>query len=218
MTMTTNAAPKVSFATLPSDILTRVALESALLDSDIPTIKDLTAMLALIFTCRTVNNALSLSANPSLYASVFRRMFDDDAIKRRLGSAAVVSSALAKEFPARIRVLLRIKEASEAGNWDSIQYRDDWNRYGNSYVLKILVIMIENEGKNSYQLIHSGVMQLSEALVTQLLHFGLESVPPSHQPCTTLTFALMWMLSSRGWSTLSHFSHILRCWHLPQTS
>jgi hypothetical protein len=81
---------------------------------------------------------------------------------------------------------------------DSTQHRGDWNLYGDSYVRKMLVIMTENEEKNSYQLTSSGVMQISDFLVTQLLRYGLDLTPPSHQPSMALTFALMWMLSSQG--------------------
>lgn len=196
--MASNSVVLVSFSTLPLDILTRIALASILLFREVPTPVDLTTLLALLSTCRSIHNVLSLDDNPDLYATVFRMMFDITAIKRRLGSVAVVSSSLAKEFPARIKLLLRIKAASESQYWHNAQHQDDWNLHGNSYVRRMLLMMAENEEKNSYQLVCSGVFKVSDTLVTQLLRFGLDSTPPSHQPCMTLTFALMWMLSSQG--------------------
>ena len=196
--MASNSIVKASFATLPFDILTRIALASILLSQEVPTPMDLTTLLALVVTCRDIHNVLSLDANPDLYATVFRLMFDIPPIKRRLGSAAVISSSLAKEFPGRVKLLLRIKAASEVGYWNSSQHRDDWNLHGNSYARKVLLMMAENEEKNSYQLACAGVLKVSDALVTQLLQFGLDSTPPFHQPGMTLTFALLWMLSSQG--------------------
>ncbi|KAF8507395.1 hypothetical protein JB92DRAFT_2960727 [Gautieria morchelliformis] len=63
-------------------------------------------------------------------------------------------------------------------------------------------MMMENEEKNSYQLGCARVLKVSDSLVSTLLQYGLESTPPSHQPCMTLTFALMWMLSSQD--SLAH--------------
>jgi hypothetical protein len=190
------AVVTASLTTLPFDILTRIALAS--LSQDIPTPSDLASLLALVFTSSAIHEVLSLKANPHLYATIFRLMFDTAAIKRRLGPAAVVTSALAKEFSQRIEILIRIRAASEQGYWDSAQHRDDWNQHGNSYVRNVLSMMMENEEKNSYQLGCARVLKVSDSLVSTLLRYGLESTPPSHQPCMTLTFALMWMLNSQG--------------------
>lgn len=189
---------EASFVTLPSDILTHIALASILYSQEIPSPEDLTTLLALVFTCRAIHGVLSLTSNPDLYGTIFRLMFDTTAIKRRLGSAAVVSSVLARELPMRVRMLTHIKAALATGYWERAKHRNDWNLHGNCYIRKVLAMMSENEEKNTYQLAVAGISKVSDALVTQLLRFGLDATPPSHQPCMTLTFALMWMLSSQG--------------------
>lgn len=73
------------------------------------------ALRYLLLTCRHVNDHLSASVNPRLYARIFRARFDLDPIARRYGRKAITVENLAGELRRRCVVLKRIKRAVELG-------------------------------------------------------------------------------------------------------
>ncbi|KAF8587149.1 hypothetical protein K439DRAFT_1614577 [Ramaria rubella] len=185
-------------AFLPSDVLTHLALATILICPGIPTPKAVMTLLVLVQTCRSIHDALSLESNSPLYATIFELMFDVRAIKRRLGSTAVISSVLASEFQVRVGMLTRIKAASSMTYWDRAENRDDWSLNGNSYLCKVLSMMTENYEKNYYQLACCSVSQLTDLLVSRILHTAQNLSLASQPHCIPLTFSVMWMLTSQG--------------------
>jgi hypothetical protein len=73
------------------------------------------ALRDLLLTCRHVNNHLSVSSNPRLYARIFRAKFDVEPIARRYGRKATTVENLAGELKKRCVVLKRIRWAVELG-------------------------------------------------------------------------------------------------------
>ena len=83
--------------TLPVDILEQIAI--------LTSSPSLTDLLHLILTCRVVYQSLSVTANPHIYASISRRLFDTPFIRQ----GAPPDSSIAAEFVRRLRFTRRIR-------------------------------------------------------------------------------------------------------------
>lgn len=66
-------------------------------------------LVSLCLTCKTIYDSLSLSGNPSFYASLFRSKFDTSAPFRRLSSEHTTAQRLAGEFRTRFTTMQRIR-------------------------------------------------------------------------------------------------------------
>lgn len=93
----------------------------------------------LLSTCRSVNSAVSPSANPELYARIFRVNFDTAAVHRRLGDHNPTRKIRAREMMAelkrRVRALKRLAGIMERKAVKHVREEDLWVIY---------VMLVEN--------------------------------------------------------------------------
>ncbi|PWN21344.1 hypothetical protein BCV69DRAFT_167523 [Microstroma glucosiphilum] len=106
------------------------------------------ALRDLLLTCRHVNDHLSVSANPRLYARIFKAKFDLEPIARRYGRKATTVENLAGELRRRCVILKRIRWAVAVG-----QLRPEGETALSEIELKenmwlAYLMMTENDGKN----------------------------------------------------------------------
>lgn len=105
-----------SLTALPAEIIEHIALCSATGSSSdggprLPPCD----LRSLLLTNRRMHSLLNASANPRLYARIFRSKFDVDAIGRRFGPSAVRARNLSGELAKRCVQLGRIKNAVRLG-------------------------------------------------------------------------------------------------------
>lgn len=89
---------------------------------------------ALLCTCRAINSAISPSANPELYAQIYRANFDTAAVYRRLGDAAsssrkVRAKALTAELKRRVIALRRLTRRLRSDDVSETKDDDLWFIY-----------------------------------------------------------------------------------------
>lgn len=102
-----------SLDTIPLEVLERIALFVGLEQLTGPP-KDLVSF---CLTCKVIHDSLSLSCNPSLYASLFRFKFDIAAPLRRLGSDHTTVQCLASEMCVRFGAMQRIRRGIGSHKW-----------------------------------------------------------------------------------------------------
>lgn len=88
----------------------------------------------LLCTCRAIYSAISPSANPELYARIYRANFDTAAVYRRLGDAAssnrkVRAKALTAELKRRVMALKRLTRQLRSHNVVETKEDDLWVIY-----------------------------------------------------------------------------------------
>ncbi|KAF8521123.1 hypothetical protein BU17DRAFT_46039 [Hysterangium stoloniferum] len=144
---------QLTLTTLPPELLHPIALFAAQSNPD-ATKGPPTSLPALLLTCRTIYNTLSISSNPALYAEIFKQQFDFDAdrVRRRCGGGGdadtveVSPHMLAVELKTRFESLKRLRRGvgcHEGTGHDEYRERDLWTA---------VFMMMENEGKNICQL------------------------------------------------------------------
>lgn len=186
--------PRTHFTHIPLDVLTNIALKTVYLTSDTPTLRDLATVHSLVHTNRIIHQNLSLKFNPHLYASIMQLMYDVDAVRRRLGSRAVVVSGLSSELPRRVTMLKRVR-----GRLHTIGDDGASDIHANLVDLASLLMMLsEDDGKNRHQIKDmlgpSGLADLCFSLLSrnnQLFQAGVST------PDIAFVVALMW-LNSEG--------------------
>lgn len=149
-------------------------------------------LLSLLLTCRTLYNHLSIANNSGLYARIFRRKFDCEAIERRLSARWTSPPCLARELRSRFIALQHIKHGNPSLRLDREAL---WKAY---------LMLLENDGCNKRQLV--GWANLPDWILGVV---ALRSSPPSistghstpHLPDPegmSLALWLLWMTSNKG--------------------
>ena len=111
--------------TIPPEILSYIALQLSLPTCEPPT--------NLLQTCRSIYQTLSPSANPRLYAKIYRACFDTAAAERRVGH--LTAAALASELARRVKALKRLSQQVKARDVKHVLDEDLWVIY---------IMLIEN--------------------------------------------------------------------------
>lgn len=185
--------PRTTLATIPLDVLSHIALDTVYQPSDPPTLRELTAVHALLLTSRAINYKLSPIRNPHLYADITRLMCDIDPVQRRLGSRATTASALASELPQRFSMLKRVRR-----RLCDINHGDRHTQLTD--LARLIMMMTEDDGKNRRQV--ADILRptgLSELCLTLLSRCSQSSEGNAHSPDIAFVVALMW-LNSEGMS------------------
>ncbi|KAG9310953.1 hypothetical protein JVU11DRAFT_8827 [Chiua virens] len=101
--------PSTSLDSVPQEVLEHIAFFAATQSPTGPP----SGLLPILLSCRAIHQALSLEANPYLYARIFNYEFDTDSAFRRLGSHVNVPRVLADELSKRWTHLKRIRPGDE---------------------------------------------------------------------------------------------------------
>ena len=92
-------------------------------------------LVPLLHTSRSIHAALTLRANPSLYARIFEHKYDVAAVRRRLPGDQVHDGALASELRQRCVAMRHLREAVAQG---------DVARFEEQDVYTVYLMLIEN--------------------------------------------------------------------------
>ncbi|KAI9635571.1 uncharacterized protein MKK02DRAFT_44260 [Dioszegia hungarica] len=159
----------------------------------------------LLRTSRLINSVISPTANPELYARIFRANFDTAAVFRRLGDGPSTRKIRAREMTAelkrRVRALSRLREMMD---------RKEVQRIGEEEMWVIYVMLVENDGKNLEHLTAPAApFQLYEFIdlyITQVMEpiCLLSVMPPDGAPQALFTW-ILWLVLSHCPSA-EHFS------------
>ena len=117
---------------VPPEVLTLIAYHSSL--------ATLLPPQSLLLTSRSIHNTISPSANPRLYARIYRSAFDTAAVHRRIGD--VNAPQLAQELRRRVEALARLARMVKSGDLSGVSDEDVWVIY---------LLLVEN-GASSYPL------------------------------------------------------------------
>ncbi|ORX33278.1 hypothetical protein BD324DRAFT_585253 [Kockovaella imperatae] len=169
---------------IPPEVLTLIAYHSCL-----PT---LLAPSTLLQTSRVIRDTISPSANPRLYARLYRTAFDTAAIERRLGE--VNASQYTVELQRRVSSLYRLSRMVDRGDLTAIRDEDVWTIY---------LMLIENDGKNLEQLLDlNGILHLPTFLrlyhEQHLLAPALQPGYPAENIGRSLIMWIGWLLSQHN--------------------
>ncbi|PWN47476.1 hypothetical protein IE53DRAFT_390385 [Violaceomyces palustris] len=103
---------------------------------------------SLLLTCRRFHALLNISANPRLYAKVFRYQFDTEAIARRFGPKAMSSRGLSQEFRKRCICLKRMRRAVKLANLRPDDQAPDADTAITENLWLAYMMLVENDGLN----------------------------------------------------------------------
>lgn len=171
-----------SLTTVPYEVLSRIALETACIDvlgppSHLP---------ALLRTCKHVYFSIGRSA--ALFASIFKARFDTTAPRRRFGPLALLSQNLALQLQSYCRALrwLRLGDI-----YSPTLENDLWIAY---------IMMMENDGKNAAQLKEYARLPdfVNRLVRTRLPESRGEGNWPEESDTVNLSLWLMWMCTDTG--------------------
>ena len=126
---------------IPPDVLGHIALHLTLPTCEPP--------VNLLRTSKAIHNTLSPSANPRLYARVYRARFDTAAAERRLGG--LNASALTDEFYRRVRALNRLSRQVTMKDVTGVQDDDLW----------VIYVMLLENGRSSHLDLFIAIGQLN---------------------------------------------------------
>jgi hypothetical protein len=188
-----------SLESMPSEVLSHIALDTVSIPTSIPTPRELTTVRSLVLTGRTFHQNLSPEHNPHMYANIFRLMFDVEAIRRRTGAATVVASAFALELKQRVETLKRIKSSL-----DDAECNEDIRHALSTDLVRAFMMMTEDDGKNRHQLIEFvDVTRIPTIFASHASRNG--PIPKDHarNAGLSLIIALMWMTSNGESSKLT---------------
>lgn len=176
-----------SFLTKMSyDILGRIALNTIPASSNPPAPHELRTICSLLLVSRKLRDTISIRNNHDLYATIFRLMFDINAVQRRLGSPSALQDVLTTELIKRLKLLRRIKAHSEEASYNTSILQEDNTA--------VFFMVLENEGKNMRQLQTAGVGRFLHMIVTRTL----ESTTTLFKYPYVLVFPLVWSTRSSG--------------------
>lgn len=96
--------------------------------------------------CRAMNNSLSFTNNPHLYARIFEQKYDLAAVSRRMGSGSLPATALAEELRRRSIVLRRFRNQKEC------QLSNGRTEYLDTMLWTAYLMVLESDGRNERQL------------------------------------------------------------------
>jgi hypothetical protein len=190
--------PKSSLEFMPTEVLSRIALYTVFISSGVPTPHELTAVRSLPLTSRTIYQKLALLHNPHLYANIFHTMFDVDAVKRRMGPRAVVSSSLASELKQRVEALKKIN-----ADLDAVEHEADISNATSVDLTRVFLMMTEDNGKNRRQLADFvNLSRVPDLLFSHASRIGPFPEELAKNPSLGLIVAIMWMSSDGESSSL----------------
>lgn len=169
---------------LPSILLERIALETALLDPTAPPAD----LIPLLQSCRHIYNTLSLTHCKDLYARIFRAKFDIGAPLRRFGPAAIYSQNLAEQLT---RYCLALKHIRTGDIFSPSILVDFWTAF---------IMMSENDGKNEHQLESAGLADYVERFTIERLWEDRSRYNqwPAETTINALALWLMWFTTNHG--------------------
>ncbi|KAH0834087.1 hypothetical protein J3R83DRAFT_11372 [Lanmaoa asiatica] len=170
---------------------------------------------SLLLTCRDIYQALSLEANPYLYARIFCSKFDTSSVFRRLGSHVNAPRVLANELKKRwlhLR-LIRARTNSRIGHAEPHQPSPAlidllWLAY---------LMMLENDGKNERQLVDYAEMDVwlmeywfDDEGASSAAHMILRNAWPIEDEKNSIAMWLFWFLlrPSLIMRNITRFPHI----------
>ena len=170
-----------SLLDIPYDLLVRVALEVAALDSLGPP----SHLVPLLCTCRHIHT--SLTASSDLFARIFKAKFDISAARRRFGPLALISRNLALQLRTYCTLLQRIKHGDIHA--PTLEH-DLWNAYA---------MLLESDGKNAAQLReYANLPAFIDRLVrARLWETKSETGWPVENTVNNLAVWLLWMVADR---------------------
>ncbi|GHJ85478.1 hypothetical protein NliqN6_1880 [Naganishia liquefaciens] len=149
-------------------------------------------LVPLLHTSRAIHAALTLRANPSLYARIFEDKFDVEAARRRLPRDEVHDGALASELRQRCVAMQHLKEAVASG---------DVARFEEQDVYTVYLMLIENDGKNLKYLLSPAAQ--APLLAFLFLYHDRDLAPtatmpglPPKTPKRALILWIIWLLTS----------------------
>jgi hypothetical protein len=181
-----------SLESMPSEVLSHIALDTVSIPTSIPTPRELTTVRSLVLTGRTFHQNLSPEHNPHMYANIFRLMFDVEAIRRRTGAATVVASAFALELKQRVETLKRIKSSL-----DDAECNEDIRHALSTDLVRAFMMMVEDDGKNRHQLVEFvDARRIPKHLVDHASRQGQITCDRAQNAGLSLIVALVWMTSN----------------------
>ena len=145
---TMSSLSPLSLNTVPIEVLEHIALFSAAESFLGPP----SSLPPLLFTCRNINSALSITANPHLYAQIFAYKFDSAPVMRRLGWHGVAATALSSELQRRCTILKRIRRRLDARVPFDLVAASEVGDSLRTVLWTAYLMMLENDGKNEEQL------------------------------------------------------------------
>lgn len=161
-----------TIVTLPVDILEQIAI--------LTSSPSLTDLLHLIMTCRVVYQSLSATANPHIYASISRRLFDTPFIRQ----GAPPDSSIAAEFVRRLRFTRRVRRGELTMQTLPV---DLWTAYG---------LALEGGSLNASHLTSAGFYGYIEKVVK--MYCALAEDEPREAPTRDLAIWLLALTITRG--------------------
>lgn len=188
-----------SFGSVPQEVLEHIAFFAATQSLIGPP----SGLPPLLLTCRSTRQALSLEANPYLYARVFSYKFDTRSVFRRLGSHVNAPQVLANELKKRWIYLkqIRARTGSRIRHPESCQHSQTltellWLAY---------LMMIENDGKNEQQLLDYAEMDIwlmeywfHDEGASSATHMIIQQAWPIEDEKNSIAMWLFWFLLRPG--------------------
>ncbi|KIJ13054.1 hypothetical protein PAXINDRAFT_14100 [Paxillus involutus ATCC 200175] len=171
-------AQSSSLCRLPLEILEKVVLE--LVDD----LASPLSTLPLLLTCKCFYQFFGYKTNNPLYAKLFRARFDGSAVARRFGTIPSHDPGLSFQLRSYCSVLKRIRTGDIHAN-DLVQ--TFWSCF---------VMMMENDGKNRYQLEMAGLPEFVDRFVRQRLYENSENGWPAENEVNSLAMWLLWFTST----------------------
>lgn len=158
--------------TLPIDVLEQIVIMTAS-----PSLAD---MLHLLLTCRILYQSLSVTANPHIYASISRRLFDTPFIRQGVPP----DSSIAAECVRRLRLTRRIRRGDQTAQ---NLLTDLWTAYG---------LVLEGGSLNASQLSSAGFSGYIEDVVR--VYCALTEDEPREAHTRDLAIWLLALTITRG--------------------
>ncbi|KAG8898460.1 hypothetical protein FRB99_007427 [Tulasnella sp. 403] len=148
-------------------------------------------ILPLLLTDRFFYDSLNSNDHPHLYAQIFRRSFDVEAIKRRFPRDQLTAGNLTRELQRRWRCLTRMRRMAASFGWRTYVEADRTEDLTTAFV-----VLTESDGMNALQLIQWVNLPtwLDKYITTHVVpHHTTPQMPPD-SPQTCLAIQLSWML------------------------
>ncbi|KAF8587155.1 hypothetical protein K439DRAFT_861595 [Ramaria rubella] len=190
---------------LSSEILGRIALDTILPTYGNPTPRDLMSVRSLVLTNRGIYRKLSLANNPHLYGCIFGLIFDIEAVNRRFGAHAVVSSALAFELTRRVETLKRFRVYLENLSDVSVNFQTNLTD-----LTRMFLMMTESDGKNRqhlFEIFNSSHMHTD--ILSWLVKISTNREELVYHPEFTLIMALVWFICEKDHEDPTHLDNML---------
>lgn len=180
--------------TLPLEILDEIAFELVALEPLGPP----SDILSLLVASSHFNQALSPSANPGLYARIFRHKFDYSAVERR--AFTPTSNQYLDQLIHYCRALQILRSGNVFVQPRPMGTDDDDERCAFDALGTGFIMMMEDDGKNARQLQWAGADVFAERFLRRRLYEGRDENDgwPIESPHNSWALWLFWMLTTDG--------------------